>query len=128
MKQAIPRSRQVHEARRCDFSQVARAGKRASMHLLGNAALPDCRAVGYGGEKMFFTRLARIVAFIALALGAFKFAVGFLIASGVVGPAQEALARYLPGTATTGEAIDRGLYVVIFAIALGTLADISAKI
>lgn len=77
---------------------------------------------------MFFTKLARIVAFIALILGAFQIAVGFAIANDMLGPKQAAIARYLPTSTTVGEAIDKGTYIVIFAIALGTLAEIGAHV
>ncbi len=75
---------------------------------------------------MFFTRLARIVAFIALVLGAGRIATAIAIANGALGP--EALARYLPGSTSPGEAIDKGAYAVILAIALGTLTEISARL
>lgn len=73
---------------------------------------------------MFFTRLARVVAFIALVLGIVHLAMAIAIAGGMLGPG--AAERYL--VSTVGEAIDRGAYMVIFSIALGTLAEISAKI
>lgn len=75
---------------------------------------------------MFFTRLARIVAFVALVLGVGRIATAIAIVEGGLGP--EALARYLPGPASPGEAIDKGALYVVAAIALGTLAEISARL
>ncbi|MBB3562351.1 putative membrane protein [Rhizobium sp. BK512] len=74
---------------------------------------------------MIFTNLARIVAWLALVLGASQILIGFGIANEVFGPYKEALARYAPGAANAGKVIDRGFYAVLFAVALGTLAEIS---
>ncbi|QIG50559.1 hypothetical protein G5V57_24215 [Nordella sp. HKS 07] len=57
-----------------------------------------------------FTQLARIVAFLTLFLGGFRIAMGIAIASCWFGPTQEALAQFLPADATTGEAIDKGVF------------------
>jgi hypothetical protein len=40
---------------------------------------------------------------------------------------QKAAQRYL-GSATTGEAIDQGLMLVVFGIAIGILTDISRSV
>jgi hypothetical protein len=77
---------------------------------------------------MIFTNLARIVSWLALVFGAIRFATGIAIALGTLGEYDAALARYAPGAANVGEVIDRGMYVVIFAIALGTLAEISFNV
>ncbi|WP_256436182.1 hypothetical protein [Ensifer sp. ENS05] len=37
------------------------------------------------------------------------------------------MALYLPGKASTGEAIDRGTYMLLIGLALGTLAEIALK-
>jgi hypothetical protein len=74
---------------------------------------------------MIFTNLARIVSWLALVFGAIRFATGIAIATRMLGEYDTALARYAPGAANVGEVIDRGFYVIIFAIALGTLAEIS---
>lgn len=75
---------------------------------------------------MFFTRLARIIAFAALVLGAVRIGTAIATANGAFGP--EAMARYLPGAASPGEAIDKGALYIVGAIALGTLAEISARL
>ncbi|MBX5132541.1 hypothetical protein HJB80_07675 [Rhizobium lentis] len=77
---------------------------------------------------MIFTKLARIVAWLALILGASQMLIGFAIAAEALGPYEQALARYAPGAANSGAVIDRGLYVLIFAIALGALAEISRSV
>ncbi len=76
---------------------------------------------------MVFTRLGRIVAFLALIAGFFRVATGVLIAAGAMGPQQAALARIF-GSTTTGAVIDGGIYAIIFAIALGILTEISQSV
>src|SRR5262245_61380208 len=71
--------------------------------------------------KMFFTRIAMGLAILAFVSGAFQVAMGIGIASGTIG--EEALHRYTSST-TAGAAIDKGFYVLVFAVALGTLAEI----
>lgn len=48
-----------------------------------------------------------------------------MIAAGWLAPEQAALAVFFPRRATTGAVIDRGLYAVLFSIALGILTEIS---
>lgn len=74
---------------------------------------------------MIFTNLARIVAWLALIGGAFQLVIGFGVATEFFGQYDAALARYAPGAANSGQVINRGFYAVIFAIAFGTLAEIS---
>ncbi len=50
---------------------------------------------------------------------------GFCIATEFLGPYEQALARYAPGTPNSGSVIDRGIHKLIVAVALGTLAEIS---
>lgn len=52
---------------------------------------------------------------------------GVAIAAGFIGPYEAALARYT-GADSSGEVIDRGTYAVVFALALGTLADIGIAV
>jgi hypothetical protein len=77
---------------------------------------------------MIFTNLARIVAWLALVFGALRLAVGYGIATRSLGEYGAALARYAPDASSSGEVIDRAIYVIIFAIALGTLAEISFNV
>jgi len=76
---------------------------------------------------MLFTNLGRVVAFLALLSGILHVAGGLMIAAGVLGPEQAALARYF-GKSTTGAVIDRSLYAILFAIALGILTEISRSV
>ena len=78
-----------------------------------------------GVPTMFFTFCGRLVAVLAIVIGVLGIAIGFFVA-GLDGAAyQEALARYLPTSSSSGEAIDKGIYRLIFGIALGTLTEIS---
>ncbi|MBB2832389.1 UNVERIFIED_ORG: hypothetical protein GGD51_002518 [Rhizobium esperanzae] len=74
---------------------------------------------------MIFTILAKIVAWLALVLGAFQLLIGLGSATGFLDPS--ALQRYAPGP-SSGKVIDHALYQIIFAIALGTLAEISRSV
>lgn len=76
---------------------------------------------------MFFSNLARLLAITCFIVGLLQIAIGFLIATGVVGPYETALARYT-SSSSSGQAIDNGIYVAIVAIALGTLAEISFSV
>lgn len=69
-----------------------------------------------------FTKLALILAYLISILAIFRIVVGF----GTVG-SPELASRYL-GTTNTGEAIDRGIYYLIFAIGLGAVAEISRSL
>ena len=76
---------------------------------------------------MFFTRIGRGLAVLAMIFGILKVVMGFAIASGAISLAsgKSALSRYFPGYSSTGELIDAGLYMVIFSFALGILTEIS---
>ena len=69
------------------------------------------------------------MALFALLMGISMVAVGLIIATGLTEPLlgipqEAALPRYFPGKSSTGEVIDRGIYIVIFSIALGILTEI----
>ena len=55
---------------------------------------------------------------------------GFLVASFYDDPEQYTFAvkRYLGSVSSSGEAIDRGIYVIVIGIALGVLTDISSSV
>lgn len=72
---------------------------------------------------MIFTKVGRVIAWLAVAFGGLRIALGF----GLAGGSAEAAQRYL-GSATTGEAIDQGLMLVVFGIAIGILTDISRSV
>lgn len=76
---------------------------------------------------MFFPKLARIVAGLALVFGLFRVLVGFYVANIEPLEAREAArVRYI-GSKSTGQAIDQGVYTILFAVTLGTLASIARK-
>ena len=73
---------------------------------------------------MFFTKAGRVVAWLALIFGGARIAIALI----VVQSGDPSLApRYL-GSGTTGQAIDQGLYVLIFGIVIGVLTDISRSL
>lgn len=74
---------------------------------------------------MFFSWAARMVAIIVLVLSILKFGVAIYVAQ--IDNADDrarATIMYL-GSGTTGRHIDRAIYQILIAIALGTLAEIS---
>ena len=75
---------------------------------------------------MVFTKLGRIVAFFALLSGILYVASGLMFAAGWLPPEHFALARF--GKRSTGAVIDRGLYAILFSIALGILTEISSSV
>jgi hypothetical protein len=70
---------------------------------------------------MVFSKLARLLAIACLVLGLLSLTFGLSVATGALGPYDEVVARY----GTSGRAIDRGIYTILVAVALGTLAEIS---
>jgi hypothetical protein len=73
---------------------------------------------------MFFTRAGRVVAWLAIIFGVLRIALAlFVVQSGD----PSLVPRYL-GSGTTGQAIDQGLYVLIFGIVVGVLTDISRSV
>jgi len=73
--------------------------------------------------EMFFTRMTWVAAFAALVFGVLQILIGVGIAQGMIGPLEEVASRY--GSLPTGTHIEQGVYKILFAIALGTLAEIS---
>lgn len=76
---------------------------------------------------MFFAKMAHGVAVLALAFGVIRLLTGAYVAS--IEPLearQAAAARYI-GSKSSGEAIDQGVYIILFAVTLGTLASIARK-
>jgi hypothetical protein len=73
---------------------------------------------------MFFTHLGRVVAILVLVLGISQIALGMLIAFEVIGPYERALARY-SSKSSSGQVINTGTYMVLVAVALGILTEIS---
>jgi len=65
---------------------------------------------------MFFTNVARVLAWLAFVMGVVMTALGLAALQGDVDP---------PHARFTGRMIDRGIYTLLGAVALGTLAEIS---
>ena len=76
---------------------------------------------------MIFTHLARLLAIAGFVLGLSSILLGLAIATEVLGPYEAALARYTFRW-SSGQVIEVGVYSILFAIALGTLAEISFSI
>jgi hypothetical protein len=74
---------------------------------------------------MIFTHLGRIVALIALVGGILHVVIGVFIATEILEPYQAVLGQYYPPARSSSVIIDRGLYVVLFSIALGVMTEIS---
>jgi hypothetical protein len=74
--------------------------------------------------RMFFSKLARLIAIVAFVLGLFGILLGIAIAMELVGPYEAALARYT-GSLSSGQVIVGGIFTIVIAVALGTLAEIS---
>jgi len=72
---------------------------------------------------VFFSHVARVIAILALVLGILQVLMGFIIANEWMGMHVADLGRYTTA-ATTGELINRGTYLILGAVALGTLAEI----
>jgi hypothetical protein len=77
---------------------------------------------------MIFSNLARLLAIVGGVLGPFNALLGFGIATEFIGPYEAALARYAPGRSSSGQLINQGIYIILGAVALGTLAEISFSI
>jgi hypothetical protein len=74
---------------------------------------------------MLFSKLARVIAIIVFVFGLLTLAFGIYAATGSMGP--DDLARYL-GSATAAKRIEMGIYEILFAMVLGTLAVINFSI
>jgi hypothetical protein len=73
---------------------------------------------------MFFTRMTWVAAFAALVFGVLQILIGIGIGQGIFEPIEQLLSRY-SSPIPSGNHIDQGVYKILFAIALGTLAEIS---
>ncbi|AHG45147.1 hypothetical protein RLEG12_18770 [Rhizobium leguminosarum bv. trifolii CB782] len=77
---------------------------------------------------MTFSHIARIAAWLTLIVGALQLVNGVVIATELLGPYEQALARYAPGAPNSGSVIDRGIQKLVIAVVLGTLAEISFRL
>lgn len=71
-----------------------------------------------------FSYAARLVAIVALVSGIWQMALGLVISTGYLDP--DLLSQFT--TASSGQAIDEGLYWIMFGVALGTLAEIGLAV
>lgn len=74
---------------------------------------------------MLFTTLGRIAATLIFLFGVSRIVIGFSVAGSEELAANAA--RYL-GSSTTGEAIDGGFLMILIALSLGVLTDISRNV
>lgn len=75
---------------------------------------------------MFFTRIATLVALLLLAFAAIQLVAGYLLAFGTdISAENQASALRFLGAAKPGEVIDEAVQYLVFAVGLGTLAEIS---
>lgn len=73
---------------------------------------------------MVFTKLGRILAVLAIAFGVLRIVMAIAVLSS---EDPGSAARYL-GSKTTGQAIDQGIYTIVFGILVGVLTDISRSV
>ena len=76
---------------------------------------------------MFFTRIARVVAYLVFVLGILNVVGGFGYASGIIEQAPMPNGD-TPPPIRTGPMIDKGIYMAAAALALGTLAEIGIRL
>ena len=75
---------------------------------------------------MFFTHVGRVLAVLIFLYALTMIGTGLFLAFEVGGePMREAVPRYFPRYKTSGEIITRGQYVLLVAVALGVLTEIS---
>jgi len=77
---------------------------------------------------MIFTHVCRLVAILALLLGVLTALLGLGIAAGYIGPYEAAMARFARWASSSGQVVDSGLYTILLAIGLGTLAEIGLSV
>jgi hypothetical protein len=75
---------------------------------------------------VIFTRIGSVIAWVLVALGAFRTALGFLLAFGA--DDSEAAARALLAAANTGEAINEGMLAILAGVVVGVLVEISKSV
>jgi hypothetical protein len=79
-------------------------------------------------EGLMFLHLGSMVAWLALIFGTLRLGAGFFVASFDGAEARAAAAARYLGSATSGEAIDRGLAVFVFGVVLGVLVEIGRSL
>ena len=76
---------------------------------------------------MFFTRLGRFFAILAMLLGASQVVLGIGIENQWQLPYADALKNYSDST-PSADVIDSGIYKILFGLAFGMLAEISSAL
>jgi hypothetical protein len=79
-------------------------------------------------EGLMFLHLGSLVAWLALIFGTLRVGAGFFVASFDGAEARAAAAARYLGSATSGEAIERGLAVLVFGVVLGVLVEIGRSV
>ena len=74
-------------------------------------------------DTVIFSHVARILAALGVILGASRVCIGLSIVNGWMGLTADDLGLYTTA-ATTGEAINRGVYMILASVVLGTLAEV----
>lgn len=74
---------------------------------------------------LFFTRLGMVLAWLALVLGAMRLGPGLVVAWSDTPPSA---AVKLMGSGTSGHAIDQGILMILLAVTLGTLTEVSRAV
>lgn len=75
---------------------------------------------------MKFCKAAKILGILGVIFGSLRVGMGFLGAL-AADPSTVFAARYL-GTATTGEAIDEGFYMLVIAVVIGAVGEIGLQL
>jgi len=82
---------------------------------------------GRTGRGCAFLTLGKVIAVLGLILCILRVLMGFVIANEWGGISWDDLGRYT-ALSTTGEVINQGMYMILAAVALGTLAEIELAI
>jgi hypothetical protein len=77
---------------------------------------------------VIFSYLARLLAILGVVVGVLRILLGISIAREWLAPYREALVLYAPNATSSGEIIDKGIYTILIAVALGTLAEIGITV
>ncbi len=75
---------------------------------------------------MGFCKAARIIGYLGVIFGGLRVGMGVLGAVAAE-PSSEFARRYL-GTATTGEAIEEGFYMIVVSILIGAIGEIGMQL
>jgi hypothetical protein len=74
---------------------------------------------------MMFTKLGRILAVLAILLGVLRITMAVMV---LLSEDPARAASYLLGSKSTGQALDQGIYTIVFGVLVGVLTDISRSL